>query len=1586
MNARCLDGKQFPRLAAAAFAWLLATGTGAAERLVRFDFEPRHLPPRQEAAGGPSLTFDVEWCKEPPTVDGSDSDAAWKGAEVLDELGIPTPPTRARFLYDDTALYLFVQCESEPGKLPQGERRERDHDLRKDESIHFCVRPDLRKDVEYLFRLSVADSVFDARNGDESWNADWAHAVRSGKDGWSAEVALPYAILGLDRPPGRLGFNIGRRSPDIMIRSWFNPLHTSAAASALVLKGAVAEAEDTAPRAPRGDGPPRAAVRGRSLTLRLDRDDARPQDRWVDALLYLKPRVPLKNTRLSAKVFDLGSEQPLDTASIVPEHDYGMVSIDLRTPGITRAEVAIDYFEGAEWTGLARFFLSARSAPPALTQGQRIAVKMDVPEGSEPPASWPITFGVPFPAGTLWEASKLRLVDQTGREIPSQKEVTGRWAREGAIQWVRFDALATPGAECFVDAAPAVAEPPKAVTVTLRGEKVALDTGVARYLISKGPSPIEEVWLGGRRVAASGGTRGLYVVDQTGRTASAASEGEKLEIEARGPVAACVRLEGFYKTKPGEPLARHLTRVEAFAGQPFAKVTHTLVITRDTNEIWFKEVGWELAVAPGAAARGVFNIARAEPGKTVAHPLADGTKVTMLQDEHTRFGAGKNHFTAQAGDQTIAEGEECGDWGLLVGNDAGFLVSCREAARQHPKEFALSADRVVLKLFSNRAGEELDFRSPALARKWNLKGEIAEKVSSIRTNAAGWAKTHELCFAALPAPGAQGATARPAPLHTTPVYASVDPRWIRRSEAMGPLNPRDVERFPEVERVIGNLFEALRPRGHENGHYGFMDYYAGPTYGGVGLCGAGRYRLTYGLRSSIWLVYARSGDRVVREFAEGTNKAYLDNYLIHWDAPGKVRGLFTGTGGKPLSQLPFYWGQGSTPNISSSTNLDQFLWLYHLTGYRRAKDAIESAAEGLKRDWHAKKQNWRVLMVFRMLTQCYGFTWDPELRALAEGTFDAFTDPDGEILVTKNRPYGSSTYKTAVDVRALIEGWRLFGLPKYRRTALRVSRFWWERVLGKLPVSYMNPLGFVGSFLYDEFQEPAVAAGLDFGLRRAGTHRSPVGASAFASIFESLPYAMSVVARQERGPAVPCISYRDYGYPSSVLVSKTRNGIIDLTVLTAGRQLGRLFELRGVNLGTPWGQDLHTVSQHSGGIGSARIPKDAPAGTYEIVPGGHGEHFVLVDTRTPTVLHAPKYWTLPDLAPVQPIYFKLTPECHNARIFFEGKAKLFDPKGEPFGNPEGIFGWVDLPQDRAGLWRFEPIENRLVRGKNFPPFYAIGSPDFYFDPPVEWDREPPERVAPPAAEDVLFVTGAIEGENNRALRLSGKKTFRFGAGPPHGSGDGGRFFPYRQGTIEFFFKPEWSTFDLGPGSAVQPFVRVDTDRGPWSLTYRLDPKGTTVNLGPRGPSHSLYGFMCLNNPRRSRLRVWRTETLFERNEWVHLAWAWGPRVTRGPHNEKITLMAMGVYVNGRGKRWTIFRSAADALPQGNPKAMVLGPLRGAVDELRVSDVQRFSENFSPPPRHREFRTDANTRALFHFDGSLEGVAPGEGVTTQGEVK
>jgi len=1563
-------------LLAASTAW----GAGPASSL-RFDFDPSHMNPMRGRASG-IVAFTIERAAVAPVIDGADDDAAWRKAAVLDDFAIPEPATTARFCYDDRNLYILMWLQDAPGKPAFATKRNRDSNIRNEDIVYFAINPRPGSDDECLIKVSAAGAVADSRRGDDKWNPAHTIAVKVEDKGWRVEAAIPLAELGLDKPPARLGFNIGRAGPAVMIRSWFNALHYSTAASCLELKGAgPAEAE----AAEAVVSSPNVTVLGDTLSIDLPRAFARPQDRWLDATLVLKPKASLDQARLKASLFALGGREPVETAEIVPTAKEARLSVDLRRPGLAAAEVTIELLEGKERTALGRLFLTAQPLP-ALSPDRRIEIAIDAPPAAKGLAAWPVNFGVPFPAGALWDTANLRLVDRQGREIPCQKEATGLWAREGAIQWVRFDAVVNPAGGCFVETKASSAAPQRPVAVTPdKDGKLWLDTGAARYRLAKGASPVEEIWLGDRLAASSAGVRGLYVIDQQGRTAAASAQDETMTVEAAGPIAASVRLEGFYRAGNGEPLARHITRVEASAGQPFARVTHTLVITNDTNKQWFKEVGWELAVAPGDGPKAVFNTSRADASKTVSQLLSGAAPAFMIQDQHRRFGAGKDHFAVQAGATTLEEGEECGDWALLAGAQGGLAVACREAARQHPKEFEVFANRIVLKLFSSRAGEELDFRSPALAKKWNLNGEVAEETAKVVTNAAGWSKTHELLLAPVAAASAEKDAALLSALHQDPVYALADPAWLHDTRAMGPMWPRDTQRFPEVEASIDRLLKALLPRGHETGHYGFMDYFAGPTYsGGPGLCGAGRYRFTYGFRSSIWMVYARSGSRAARQYAEGTNKAFLDNYIAHWDAPGKTRGVLTGSGERFVSQLPFYWGQSRSFNYSSSTNLNQFLWLHHIAGYRRAKDAVVQYGEGLASAWNPQMRDWRVLMVLRVLTQCYGFTWDPRLRALAEGTFDSFVDWDSEVFLTKNRPYNSSTYKTQVDVRSLIELWQLLGDPKHRKVATRVARFWWNDAIATLPVSYMNPLGYVGSFLYEETGEPAIAAGLDFGVRRAASDTASIGASAIASIFESLPLAMSVLARNTQ--PLPWVAYRDYGYPSSVVALKARDGSLDFTVRSTHKELGRQFELRPVGITDTWGRDVWSVLQRSAGAGAARVPKDSPAGAYEIEFGGAGEHFALLSAPAPMVLHAPKYWAPPELAPAARVHFDLPKDSKNAQIFFEGLARLFDPDGKPFGAPEGQRGWVDLPAEKPGLWSFEPLQNRLVRVRNLPPFFAFGGPASYFAPPIEWESE--EAPPPPAKidKDTLYVAGAIEGLENKALFLSGRKTFNLDAGQAHASGDGAQCVPHRAGTVEFFFQPAWDTFDLGAGAVKKSFARILTTKSPWFLMYRVDPDGVNENLAPRDPSHSFYGSMDLESKGKAHLRVWRTQTIFERGQWVHVAWSWGPEVVSGPHREKLNLMTMRVFVNGRGVKQTIFRSNVDALAAGQPKSLVIDPLDGAIDELRVSSGQRYTSNFTPPRRDRELPLDDQTRALFHFNGNLEGQSAGAASPVIGIVK
>ena len=84
-----------------------------------------------------------------------------------------------------------------------------------------------------------------------------------------------------------------------------------------------------------------------------------------------------------------------------------------------------------------------------------------------------------------------------------------------------------------------------------------------------------------------------------------------------------------------------------------------------------------------------------------------------------------------------------------------------------------------------------------------------------------------------------------------------------------------------------------------------------------------------------------------------------------------------------------------------------------------------------------------------------------------------------------------------------------------------------------------------------------------------------------------------------------------------------------------------------------------------------------------------------------------------------------------------------------------------------------------------------------------------------------------------------------------------------------------------------------------------------------------------------------------------------------------------LFINGRNggyggqSNWGGIHQPADT-----PQTLVLEGAETTYDELRISDVPRYWEDFTPPPRDKEFAVDEHTRALFHFNGSVQGESHG----------
>ena len=1637
-------------------AWFLGGGVhwSAADnrKSLELDFAP---DPLARFHHPPVARLDCPAVAAAPGIDGVLNEAVWEQAALLGALGEDAPATIVRVCVDERAIYVGAICENRKGQGGKEQPAKRDEVSIKDDRIDIWIVPDRRRVTFYHFAVSAAGSISDALcySGRtlRGHNPTWYHATSRNESGWSVELAIPLAALELAWWPDELGFNLGRRGPGIRPRAW-NGKYGDPQGSVLALPPALANRPEAA-------GASSLLTAGRGLELEFERLQARPGERWIEGTVRLASQSgSLSSCRLTVALMPVGETAPVAEITVVPTRRAARLRADLRRHGLRQARLRVVLEEEKRPAGSVEAFLSASDPQSSLPAKTRVPVYLDLPEGIDQVSFWPVTFGVPFAPGVLWETSDLRVLNGEGRELPFQCEPAGYWAWEGSLQWVRFDALVNcqpkqrkelnrhrdaifvaidqspagqhrpplaPANRRAVSGVPPVAstQKGKALTVRQQGTDIVVDTGVARYTLGLGPSPIKEIRRGDRVVATSRGARGLYLIDQRGRVASASAEGEDVRIEARGPVAACVRLEGFYRTEDGQQLGRHTTRVEMFAGQPFAQVSHTFTITCDTNEIWFKDIGWELAVMPGAEPRASFGLSRDDWPEYTTQPVFDRQTVSMLQDSHYRHAHGKNHFSLDSIDEqgnvrTLVEGTECGDWASLHGSAAGLMVSCRETARQHPKELLVCGDKLTLKLHSARAGEELDFRMQTLVKRWDLQNwhdqatsesrriPIVERALEHTSNAIGWSRTSFLAFAPLAPGNSAKEAARVSRLTSAQVYAHADPEWVCASSALGPIHRKDRDRFPDAERAIEAAFRQWEKRIDDWGDYGFVDYFNGPhlSYRNQYVIQKRYSKSTYTLKPDLWRLYARSGERRLRSFIENVARTFMDVDVAQWDGDGRVKGLCHSPPGSDLDpstphNLPMPWAGPAVFHYSSATNMNLVAWDYYLTGNRRAKDILFDFAEGAKRHWTPElaARDGRSLMVFRSLVQTYAFTWDPELRALAEATADQFYDPQGELALTKQRPY-SSSYKTQVDLRAIEDGWNILGGRRYHEMLTKMASRWWIPLLGHWPHFYCNPQGRVGSLLYRETGRPHIPQVLATQLRYSASAYDPVNdhtfgcenASACTFLFEGLPYAMStlVASGGDREPTASWVGYEDFGYPSSIVIWKGGHEAVDLYVVTsnpgeraAGDILPACPKIELIDADTRYGLDLYRLCETSACGSRIRLPKDGPEGAYRITAPAKGLHICYADSRTPLVVYAPEYWRpAPAQQPAVRYFFLLPEGTRDGQIFFEGTAQLFDPQDRPWHEGKPQHGWVSLPADQPGLWSFLPIENELVRARNLPPFFAAESASSYFQPNIPLKRQPASEFQRPPADQV-FVPGAIASTGNQAVQLTGKRSFRLEGGPPHPSGDGLRFLPFRQGTIELWMKPNWHTADLQPKGA-KSLVYVSVQQGdPWTLWHYVQPRARDVELDFLY-SHVLYGcFLSDGLAKATTLRRYR-RTVFEPGEWTHVAWVWGQEdgIVPGnpPYHTKVHdgVLRARIFVNGTqgtntGYRWYGNEPAHLPIELNIGRHYDSANLDAAVDELRISDVQRYLEDFKVS-RKTELKLDEHTRALFHFNGNLRG--------------
>lgn len=220
-----------------------------------------------------------------------------------------------------------------------------------------------------------------------------------------------------------------------------------------------------------------------------------------------------------------------------------------------------------------------------------------------PPVRCGVTWGVPWPKGTVRRDTTFVLSEAGAQPVPVQTWPLAYWP-DGSIKWTGHAAGAAPAMACELrlsEGAPA--SPAEPVRVQEEADAVVIEAAAARFRIArKGESFLESVTLGGRVVARDGRLVCLRE-DRSGdaagrvvREEASVSRMDRVTVEQAGPVRAAVRIDGRHRSEAGRDWLPFTVRLYFFAGVETVKMVHSFVFDGDPETDFIQGLGVRFTV------------------------------------------------------------------------------------------------------------------------------------------------------------------------------------------------------------------------------------------------------------------------------------------------------------------------------------------------------------------------------------------------------------------------------------------------------------------------------------------------------------------------------------------------------------------------------------------------------------------------------------------------------------------------------------------------------------------------------------------------------------------------------------------------------------------------------------------------------------------------------------------------------------------------------------------------------------------------------------------------------------------------------
>jgi hypothetical protein len=968
------------------------------------------------AASNQPAILAIPEINQPPALDGKLDDAAWTKATVIKRLvdtdGRDTQPrTTVYAAFDAKHIYIAFDCE-EPAMDRLNIRAKEGEDWWPGDAVDVSIDLGRTRKNFYQFVTNSVGAHNDYANGSTGvwWDTPWQTKSGRTATGWCAEMAIPWQVLSSEIPQRETvcGVNFTRHRAlkpaggapgEESVQTW---LPTKSRGNPRLF-GAMFFGT-----------PERLAGYNHHIQIEgtLDKFTYTRHHPWAQLVVNMNQGEP-KHSSLDVQLLKKGVAEPMGQSTApmagpvvgmeMPLADLALGSYVLRVQGKSKS---------GEPSRALELPFDLKDAPKVATSGEiTLRRTQDLTKGID---RWHARTGVAFPEGALWKSDQVALFTADGKPVPVQVRSLATWSKGGAIKWASLDFQLPLSAQARETLKLRFGPDVKATSggelkIAETDLKIAIDTGAARFVIRRqGFNFIDEMTVGERAVLKPSGAadRGPYMADEAGKKYwGSLDKAGTVVVEEQNPMRAVVRAEGFHVDERGAKLGRYVMRLYFYSGVPYFRTQHTFIITEDSNQTRYSDIGLLLPIAGAGYAFGTS-------GEPQTGSVEAGRSVSLLQKRWDQYAI---HVNADQ-PAPLAAGDKAPGWVAR----GGVAVVVRDFWQNFPKELEADAAGLTVHFWPRHGqrvwseeeevqpehaymlpfvhqGKLLDFKMPEsyfagpLAKEYGFsrekdgKWELYYGLGAQRSNAMGVGKTHDLLIAF-------GDVAKPEKLSAlrdafqTDAHFLADPNWTCATEVVGPMAPVDAERFPYQEAYISDGFDFLMRWTFDATHaYGMFNY--GDSYHvfrkqGDPSLAPGYYRLWAGYhhgRARVpWLFYLRSGDPKYFAWGRANSQRLIDVSTCHYTTPqfdtqGDDAGKLVGGLADYKGIVPWHSGN----RVGDYNNMIDFILLdYYLTGNGRALDVAHETGQLLIR--HARGKTSREAASLGALLHYYQHTWNPQ--------------------------------------------------------------------------------------------------------------------------------------------------------------------------------------------------------------------------------------------------------------------------------------------------------------------------------------------------------------------------------------------------------------------------------------------------------------------------------------------------------------------------------------------------------------------------------------------------------------------------------